>query len=513
MEMIGLIIQAVLIAAIVGIVAKLILDYVRQMEITWGEYGLGLTVISFVLVPLVVWAGWSTAKGSNLSFNEFKNGWELEAVRQPIICTRDGPCWYEYDCDPYLVAYSCNCKTDKNGSTDCDTCYRTEYHSCPYVTVENNFVVRTTLGNFTIARHRFPDDPHRNRWEPYRRERLPQSVIDRAGVGAPVFWQQASARVKAGRPGPVTMRSTYDNYILASDSTILTQYSGVVDNLKAKNMLPPVSKEIYGHYSERKAYRVGSIPNINIDPWIDKLSYANAALGSEMQGDMHVVLVFDPDLRKAGSNPDEYALALKAYWQNPKNFRDDTLSKNAIVVIIGTEDGRVVSWARAFTGMPLGNERMTTEVRNGLTGASFSSEEIIGNIRAYFEVYAQSVKSDHERRGRLGSIVWGLADPVSRFKRISMTANDSSDTGQGFTYLANEITLTGFQRGMILTFAFLGCAAVWFVAAANGIRDRRSYSGPFDFNHIEAYWRNQWTCTKVWVSSTIANIRQGRTRS
>lgn len=504
----SLILEAVMIAAFAGLVIKLILDYQKNdLEITWAEYWLGLAGISLVLVPLITWAGWSLAASSNLSFNEYKNGWELEAVANHIQCSRDGPCWYEYDCDPYIVmvAYSCNCTTDKNGSTSCDTCYRpeTRYHDCPYVIVETSYDVRTTLGDFSIAKHRFPENPDGHRWR--SAESVPTSVVDRAGVGDPPFWTKVNKRVRAGRPGPVTQRGSYDNYILASDSTILNQYSGVVDHLLSAKMMPLLSKDVHDFYSATKVYFVGSL-SADRDLWTEKVAYVNAALGSELQGDLHLVLINDSDLRKTGSNPDEYLLALRAYWQNPKYFQKDALSKNTIVVIVGTKDSATVSWARALTGMPLGNERMVVEIRNSLEGTEFTPEAVVGNIRGYFEVYAQRVMNAHEASGKLDSILWGLNLKETRFRRISMTAKDHDDIGTGFEYLANEIKLTDFQRGMILFVSLLGCLGVWLAAAVHGIRDPRKHSAPLDLNRIEEWWKSQWRETRLWAIALGHNL-------
>lgn len=507
----GLIFQGILIAAIVGLAIKILLDYQRNdLEITWGEYGLGLLVISFVLIPLIVWAGWSVSRSSNLSFNEYRNGWELQAVAEPVQCSRDGPCWYEYDCDPYtvMVAYDCLCTTDKDGHTSCSTCYRpeTRYHDCPYVTMETSYYVKTMLGDHTIAEHRFPENPFNQRWEPERGVSLPQYVVDRAGVGEPQFWKAVDVRVRAGRPGPVTARASYDNYILASDSTILNQYSGAVEKLLAGKMLPELSHGLYDYYLARKAYAVGPTLHVDVGAWSEKVAYLNAALGPELQGDLHVVLVHDVDLGKVGSTPDEYVLALKAYWQNPKYFKKDALSKNTIVVVVGTKDDKSVSWARATTGMPLGNERMITEVRNTFPNVPFTPEAVIGGIRGYFEVYGQKVKSEPEVKGCLYSIIWGWGLKETRFRRVSMSAKDPDDFGQGFRYLANEIQLTGFQHGMILFLSLLGCGVVWFAAAAHGIRDSRNNSGPFDANRIEEWWKSQWRETQTWVRVQKTNI-------
>ncbi|OGN30666.1 MAG: hypothetical protein A3I26_03520 [Candidatus Yanofskybacteria bacterium RIFCSPLOWO2_02_FULL_43_10] len=514
--MTGLIFQGILIAALAGLAIKFFLDYQRNnLEITWGEYGLGLLAISFVLTPLIVWAGWSVVRSSNLSFNEYRNGWELQAVAEPVQCARDGPCWHEYDCDPYIVmvSYQCNCTTDKDGRSSCSTCWRpeTRYHDCPYVTVETSYSVQTTLGSYTIAEHRFPENPQSHRWRTSKN--IPQYVIDRVGVSEPQFWQAADVRVRAGKPGPVTARASYDNYILASDSTILNQYSGEVEKLLAVKMLPELSHGLYDYYMARKAYSVGPTLRVDTGAWSEKVAYLNAALGSELQGDLHVVLIHDADLRKVGSSPDEYALTLKAYWQNTKHFQKDALSKNTIVVVVGTKDGESVSWVRAMIGMPLGNERMITEIRNSLVGVPFLPEAVIGGIRGHFEIYGQKVKSSQEVNGRLGSIIWGRELKETRFRRVSMSSKDPDDFGQGFRYLANEIQLTWFQHGMILFLSLLGCGVVWYAAAAHGIRDPRNHSGPFDVNRIKKWWKSQWREMRAWIrvqKTSIADKVGGR---
>ena len=266
-----------------------------------------------------------------------------------------------------------------------------------------------------------------------------------------------------------------------------------------------LSCNVYDFYVAQKAYVVGSL-RTDGNKWSEMVAYENAALGSELQGDLHLVLVSDADLRKISIHPDEYVLALKAYWQNPKYFNKDALRKNAIIVVIGTSDGKTVSWGRATTGMPLGNERMITEIRNSFEGVSFTPESVIGSIRGYFEVYGQKVKSDHEVKGRLDSVIWGLELKETRFRRVSMSANDPDDFGQGFKYLANEIQLTGFQHGMILFFALLGCSGVWWIATVHGTRDPRNHDGPFNINDIESWWKSQWRQTKIWMRDQKNNI-------
>src|SRR5262249_8718371 len=161
----------------------------------------------------------------------------------------------------------------------------------------------------------------------------------------PDFWTQADNRIRAGNPGPVTARRDYENYILASQSSILHKYSGAIDQYKKDGVLPKINSSVYGFYYEDRVYFVGVQPAGNWQWYINKF---NAALGLALQGDLHLVIV---NSNKVG-NPDEYTQALVAYWQS-KDFDRDDLSKNGIVVVVGTKDGTTVDWARAATGMPV----------------------------------------------------------------------------------------------------------------------------------------------------------------
>ena len=83
----------------------------------------------------------------------------------------------------------------------------------------------------------------------------------------------------------------------------------------------------------------------------------DAALGSTLQGDLHLVIV---DAKKI-SDPDNYSNALVAYWLSPK-FGKDALSKNGIVVVLGTSDGKTVDYTYAagadlLTGQTVGHNQ------------------------------------------------------------------------------------------------------------------------------------------------------------
>lgn len=458
-----MILVSVLSAAVAGLLIKLYFDrlynssrYYSAPSITWTEFTIGILVIALIITPLVGNVGWNLAKQSNLTSNEYWNGWEKQAVTDVTTCTRDGPCRYEYDCDPYIVmvSYSCNCDSKGN----CDTCYRpeTRYHSCPYVNKEITYVVKTTIDDYTIAYNRFPDNPQANRWRQF--VVIPDYVIQNAGVGAPPFWLAAKARVDAGNPGPVTKRSKYDNYILASDRTILKQYSSAVEEYKKSNLLPLVQSGIYNFYYADKVQFVGYQP-VNSWEWQNALCYLNAAFGVELKGDLHLVIVQNEMIN---NNPDKYILALKAHWQNREVFKRDTISKNSVIVVVGTSDGVTVEWARATTGMPLGNEEMLVAIRN-IKGISLTPESVIGEVRGKFDFKMKAgVLGDHGD-GALEKILWGLDEPQTKFKRVAMTGKTGA--GSGFLYLSNEIDITKWQRFWIIFVIFILSLGVWATMA------------------------------------------------
>src|SRR3989338_612059 len=240
--MLILAIFAVLVALAAGLIVKLALDFFKvPLEITWLEFAVASFVIALVIVPLTTWAGWTIAKSNNLSFNEYWNGYELRADRERIPCTRDGPCAHEYDCDPWIHIHT-ETYTDSEGHTHTNTYPHTHYHSCPYTTEEWTFCVDTTLGFYTIGDHWLPTDPKSHRF------RANHSVPDKIPAGIPAFWSKAKARVDNGKPGPVTKRMQYDNYILASDNSILKQYSDKISQFLDAGLLPKVTHDVHDFF-------------------------------------------------------------------------------------------------------------------------------------------------------------------------------------------------------------------------------------------------------------------------
>ena len=459
-------------ALVAGLIVKAVLDRSGgDRRITRTELLIGMGIISLFVAPLASWAGWSIARKSLLSFRQYTNGWETEAVEEVLTCSRDGPCIHEYDCDPYRCEpHDCNCRCtarDEAGqctSKSCETCWNTCTHDCPYATQEFTYTVGTTIGDYTIGAHHFAEFPVEWRAGSGFPEDVPR--------GAPRFWLEAKARIDAGSPGPATKRVWYDNYILASERTILKQYSSMIDDYREADLLPPVPRRVHDFYFADKVSFVGFAPGDEA-AWQTALMTLNAALGSELEGDLHLVIVQDA---RVSSNPDAYILALKAYWQDSSVWGDDCLSKNGIVAVLGTRDSETVSWARAETGMPLGNERLRVAIRSELDGVELTPRAVLGDVRGGF--YTRGKDGERQVRsmgqgGALRTILWGLDDPATRFVQTSMTGDEAGSAGGGFLYLGSEIQPRAGQKvGIVVVTFFLSCF-VWVVFAFAGGRRRR----------------------------------------
>jgi len=450
-----LIVLSVVAAAIAGFAVKYTLDVLdRKLQITWRELSIGLALTSIVVAPLAGWAGWSIARGSLLSFRAYRNGWELEAMEEIIPCELNGDCRYTYECHCRMVC------TLESANGDClrreEAC-----DACPYFTFERDLTIRTTVGDYAIARLAPRDYLAERRTLDLPPDFGPEDYV------VPQVWLDCQRRVENGRPGPVTRRVSYDNYILASDRTILKQHSGMIDQYREAGLLPPVHRAVHDHYYANKASFVGHRP-ADEEAWQSALMHLNAALGHERGGDLHLVILRDAT---GLIEPDAYVLALKAYWQNPEVWGDDCLAQNGIVVVIGTTDGESVAWARAQTGMPLGNEHLLVAVRDRLRGVPLSPESVVGRVRGVFPAGGESddlkVRGTGES-GVLRRILWGFDDAETGFVPVSMTGNEADGVGSGFRYLDAEIQPKPGQRWAIVIVSFILTGLVWVVFAVIG---------------------------------------------
>lgn len=448
--MLGVVIVGVAVTTVLaGLAIKLYTDHKKSAhEITLKEFILGTFAIVCIVAPLAGWGSYKAALASRATFRQFLNGYETTASVQTTTCSRDGPCAQEYNCDPYIVMVSYECGTTKSPQT----CYRpeTRYHRCPYVTHEYTYTVATTLGNYTFGAHRFPENPDQHRWR--ASEAVPDYVSTRAGVGPPRDWLRVRARLDSGRPGPVTKLEHYDNYVLASERTLLKQWSAEAQRLDSLKLLPSITRTVVGYYDADKLTPIAW----HGAEWNKRLAYLNSAVGPRLHGDIRLVVVRAPVALSA----DAYTFALLAHWQNAEKFGTEALPKNTLVFVLGTLDGQRVAWARAGTGMPMGNEALIAATRTAFTGRPLHVDTIIGQTRV---VHVNGQLQIQHGDGIMESLVFGLRDPQTKFARVSMKAEQLTDVGTGFLYLKGEIrpSTAGWVGITLATFLF--CLGVWAV--------------------------------------------------
>lgn len=442
---------ALLVAAIIGAVAKFGFDYEKipytnrqgSIQISWPEFAVVMVIIAVVVVPLTTKVGLKMAKASKLTYHEFWGGYETAANHSAQTCERDGSCDDTYNCDVwYTTELDYDSKGNVVGSHEV-----AHYHHCPVATEENYWSISTTLGDFDLGMT-------------FSKNAVPWRAghgLDDTPQGPPWLWAAAKKRLDAGDPGPVTADKTYDNYILASTNTILHRFSDAVTKYKAAHLLPePVTnlkRPIYDYYYADKMSFV-KLPIL--DPartdWEFALARLNAGLGTDLQGDLHVVAINASKVK----NPDEYAGAVNAFWQD-KSLGRRALSKNGIGLVLGVDIlSNKITWARAFTGMPVGNDGLTLDLQNNVTGAAFSPE-IFGHPVGKLNAGKMTVTHDNSL---VQSALWG----THQFKRVCMVCKTKGDSGVGYGYLGGEIQPSSGQKHLIILVSVFFSIIIWAIA-------------------------------------------------
>lgn len=452
----SLILPGAIMVLVVGLIAKVYLDRTQsESRITNREFAIASAVLLLLIVPLISWVGFKVAVNNQLTFYENWGGFEVRVNLIKTACKRDGNMKHYYKGDPYLYVWYTT-ERDSKGNTYSKRHSEIRYHDIPYCSEEWTFTIDTTLGTYEIADRNLPENPNNYRF------RKGVSVPGHLPSGIPDFWAAAKRRLDAGDPGPVTKRMEYRNYILASQQTILQRYSDSVESYRALGLLPKYKAELYDFYLCDRVYPVG-VPNSRV--WQVAVDRFAAALGSTLEGDLHLVIV---DANKI-SDPDNYLGAVVAYLQS-KQFGRDALAKNAILVILGTKDGQTVDWARAATGMPMGNEAMLLDIRNQLPKTKLTPEDVLGHPKAIVSG-GSKVRLEHTQ-GALEKVLWG----VHAFQRVHMEEHGKGSVG--YTYLLQQIEPTAGQRAVILLVVFLASCGVWGFCISYGVpawRDRHNH--------------------------------------
>ncbi len=421
--------------------------YGKLRSITLHEFIAGAIVIGIAAFLATVVVGPGLARESAIGgYHEFWNGSVTEPVVQVDECHRDGSCEHTYRCDHEEVWHTTyNSKGEASGGY-----WEDIYHQCPYATRELKYVLETNIGkSFTIADGYF--EAHPEEWR--SGEGLPS--VSEVPREPPERWIKAKTDLENGLSDPVTKVAEYENFILASDSELYTEYEGGIEEYQKAGLLPKTTAHLdednmlfdYDMQAQ-KVQAVGGLKLANIGEWQNRLMRLNAALGVDFQGDIHIVLVPADKI----SNPDEYITALKAYWTSLGKW---SISKNGIILAIGVSpDGKTVEWSRAETGMPVGNEQMLAALKFDLSGESFDPDVLLGNVSASIHKKGSESEIVYDKAG--GGLVGNIVFTKFPFARACMKCEDEGDNGAGYVDLRDQVPITtGAKIEMIIVVAVI----------------------------------------------------------
>ena len=452
-----LIIAGAVITIVIGLLAKYITDKTgSRYRIDRKELMISMAVMLVIVVPLTAYVGVKVAINNQVTYYENWNGWELKARLIRESCYEDGPMrhyWIETRRELVDVDVEETYTDPSTGEEKTRTVTKKEWkdvdYKIPYTTEEWTFVVETSIGDVQIAYRFLPENPNQ-----YRYRFLKGVPSYPSTTGYPDFWLDVKDRVESNHPGPVTLRKAYENYILASQSSILKRFNDSIERYEKLGQLPAINSQVRNFYFSDRVYFVGVKPEKgSVSDWQRAMQRFDAALGQSLQGDLHLVVV---DANKI-TDKDNYSGALFAYWQSPA-FGKNALSKNGIVIVVGTRDGVTIDWAVASTGMPLGNEALLAEIKDALKGKALDPETLLGHPTA--SITGGTVKVTNTS-GELEKLFWG----PNRYKRVHMNSKDGE---VGFEYLLRELRPTGFQLGAILFVITLFACLAWGICLAYG---------------------------------------------
>mgnify|MGYP004496639981 CR=1 FL=1 len=467
------------VVVVTGLALKFSVPWFRPdtyWSITWREFFAGVIAAGLVVIPSVFAVGTALSTADALTYEEFYNGVETDATVAEVEC-RAGTegqsiasgysnCSHSYNTgksytftETYTVEVSDGC--DSNGK-NCKSHFEqrtrlvTAYIYNPYATKEYTYAITDSLG----GSYRFPETYVKD-GEGYGGKAIP-STIPR---GDPAEWTNARKRLDEGNPRPVTRLFRYDNYILASQDDLLKPFSENVERYLDEGILPDhtaniKSQPLYG-FNDSYADKV-SFVGVEVkdeQAWQESLMSFNAALGSQLRGDLHLVLI-DASLVDSAT---DYVNALKAYWLG-EDFGRRAIAKNAIVVVVGVQ-GTTVEWGMASTGMPFGNEVMLQGIENFMPDTPLEPSQVIGSPRTVVTP-ASNEQDEDELRVTLGETPGVLERIVLQdfpFQRACMECSD--DEGEiGYANLVDKIEPKPWQWAIMISIVGVLALAWWFCA-------------------------------------------------
>lgn len=426
-------------------------------KLSWSEFALGTVLVLAAVIPLTDYVAERLAVADQIDgFHEFWNGSVTTATWSETACSEDGDCAHTYDCDPYQVADVHDTYDSKGNVTGSYTTYHTEYHACPYVTAERTYLLTTNIGE-TVTADSGVIAPAAGEWRA-------GSGLGGIQRGPGPLWISDAAELAKGSTPPITKQNDYSNYIIASQDSMLTQFSPDIARYRAAGIIPKMHTvgipSVVSVTAAKAQFVAGARGDTSV--WSDAVGRFNARLGVEAQGDLHVVVI--PAAKV--DNPTAYINALVAYWQSPAVDKW-AIAKNSIILVIGVSpSGDTIEWAQAKTGMPVGNNTMLRAIVDRLRGQPFT-------VPAVFGTTTGSVYANHGKvKVKYTSTPAVMPDTVFRdfpFRRACMHDCNSHDkaSGTGFIDLADQVQahISGSARFVMVLADLILAALIWAALA------------------------------------------------
>lgn len=473
---------ALLITAATVAVSGLALKYLVPLflrdsdwDISWREFIAGLIVAYMVAMPVVFAAGKALSTADALRYEEFRNGVETSALVSVATCepghsgssaaSGHSNCDNEYNTgqtytyiETYYVTVDDGCDSKGNCSSHQEMRTRTEtaFIYYPYATKEYSYKITDSLGGSYSFPYAYVKDG-----EGYKGKVIPKNLPR----GDPAEWTTATKRLAEGNPRPVTRLFDYNNYVLASHDDLLKPFSKNVARYLKEGILPAHTKNIttnplhgFNNSTADKVSFVG-VKVADSKAWETSLMGFDAALGSQLQGDLHLVLI-DSSLV---DSPTDYLNALKAYWLGDGLGRR-AIAKNAVIVVAGVE-GNTIKWGMASTGMPFGNEVMLQGIENFLPDTPLDPKQVIGTPR--------TVVTPSSKDGGKDKVAVTLSDTPGVLERVVLhdfpfqrACMDCKNDGKeiGYANLVVDIEPKSWQFGIMIGIVSLLALVWWFIA-------------------------------------------------
>lgn len=229
--------------------------------------------------------------------------------------------------DTYEESYSCNCTTDSEGNSSCDTCYETHY------TVK--WIGNTTVGDVTFD---YIDSTSRSVYSTPDPDTYIRCKIDE----------------------PASIEHNFINYIKAVPESLFNN-----SNLELENEVNiPTYPIVYDFYRIDRVINVGTnIPNDIIKELDSKLDTILTELGSMKQA--NIIVIF------ANTTDNNYKYMLEQKWLGGK--------KNDIIVIFGMKEYPNILWVDVITwAKNIGNEMFHVVLRDSLSeNKNFEVDKVV----------------------------------------------------------------------------------------------------------------------------------------